>query len=204
MNNTIKPIPLNHDILIPVGCSMTLESGTVRVVKNPEVIEDDEPTYVKLKNISFKDGIIKLKVKSQLHKDAPDHARGFIGVAFRINDDDSMFEAMYIRPLNARCDNQIRRNHSTQYFSYPDYKYFTLRNEFPEKYESYADLAMNEWIDITIKVLGTNAELYLNHHPYPSLIVNDLKHGPDVEGSVAMWVDIGTEGYFKDIEIIDL
>jgi hypothetical protein len=31
--------------------------------------------------------------------------------------------------------------------------------------------------------------------------VNDLKLGDNVSGAIGLWVDIGTEGYFKDIKI---
>jgi len=56
------------------------------------------------------------------------------------------FECIYIRPTNGRSRDQVRKNHSIQYFSYPDYKFSRLRKEFPEKYESHADMGLNEWI----------------------------------------------------------
>jgi len=31
--------------------------------------------------------------------------------------------------------------------------------------------------------------------------VNDLKLGTAVSGSIGLWVDIGTEGYFKDLKV---
>jgi hypothetical protein len=41
----------------------------------------------------------------------------------------------------------------------------------------------------------------LNDNPQPSLIVSDLKHGADLSGSVGLFVDVGTEGYFTDLKI---
>ena len=35
---------------------------------------------------------------SRLLKDAPDFARGFIGIAYCINEDDTKFESFYVRP----------------------------------------------------------------------------------------------------------
>ena len=110
----------------------------VKVIKDSTIKEVDEPTFVKIKGINFKDGTIEVKVLSRILKDAPAYARGFIGVAFRINDDDTKYESIYIRPVNARVDDQVRRNHSIQYYSYPDYKFDRLRKESPERYESYA------------------------------------------------------------------
>ena len=63
-------------------------------------------------------------------------ARGFIGVAFRINEDISKFECIYVRPPNARVENQLRRNRSTQYFSFPGFKFDRLRKEALGEYEA--------------------------------------------------------------------
>jgi hypothetical protein len=177
------------------------EKEAIRVVKDPAIKKDDEPTFAKRTETRFANGTIEVKVLSRLLKDAPAHARGFIGVAFRINEDNSKFECIYVRPLNARADDQVRRNHSIQYFSYPDFKFDRLRKESPEKYESYTDMAMNEWIDMKIVVRGARAELFVNNANKPSLIVNDLKHGSDASGAIGLWVDIGTEGYFADLKI---
>jgi hypothetical protein len=103
------------------------EKDAIRVTKNSAIKKDDEPTFAKRKAIRFTNGTIEVKVLSRLLKDAPSHARGFIGVAFRINEDNSKFECIYIRPLNARADDQVRRNHSIQYFSYPGFKFDRLR-----------------------------------------------------------------------------
>ena len=71
-------------------------------------------------------------------------SRGFIVVAFRIGENNSKIEGIYIRPTNGRTDDQIRRNYSIQYFSFPDYKFDRLRKESPEKQETYADMGLNE------------------------------------------------------------
>ena len=52
-------------------------------------------------------------------------ARGFIGMAFRVRD--GKFEYIYLRPTNGRADDQVRRNHSTQYSSFPDFDFARLR-----------------------------------------------------------------------------
>lgn len=173
----------------------------VRVVKDSSVKEVDEPTFVKIKGIDFKNGTIELKVLSSLLKNAPDYARGFIGIAFRISDSNTKYESIYIRPVNARVDDQVRRNHTIQYYSYPDYKFDRLRKESPERYESYADMALNEWIKLKIVVKDTQAQLFINDNKQPSLIVNDLKHGANSSGTIGLWVDIGTEGFFADLKI---
>jgi len=173
----------------------------VKVIKDSTVKEADEPTFVKIKNTNFRNGIIQVEVLSRLLPKASPTDRGFIGLAFRIDDTNSEFESIYIRPTNGRAEDQVRRNHSIQYFSYPDFKYERLRKENPEKYESYSDMELNEWITLKIEVKGNQAKLFLNKNKYPSLIVNDLKHGADVTGAIGLFVDVGTEGYFRNLKI---
>lgn len=174
----------------------------LKVVKDSSVKEFDEPTFVRVHEVDFKNGIIEVNVLSRLLKNAPEFARGFIGIAFRINDSNTKFESIYIRPTNARADDQVRRNHTIQYFSYPDYKFDRLRIESPEKYESYSDLEMNKWIKIRLEINDSIAKLFLNGSGQPSLVVNDLKHGANVTGAIGLWVDVGTEGYFANLRII--
>lgn len=176
--------------------------NVLKVVVDTSIKTFDEPTFAKLKNISFENGTIEVKVLSRLHKDAPAWARGFIGLAFRIDDKNSQFESIYIRPTNGRTEDQVRRNHSIQYFAFPDYKFERLRKESPEKYESYADMGLNEWITMRIEVEGSKAKLFLNNAKEPSLVVNDLKLGSGNSGSIGLWVGNWTEGYFKDLKVV--
>ena len=200
-----QEIKLEKNRLEPVHVYMSAERLTdkevVRVVKDSAVKDSDEPTFVRLKGIDFMNGTIEVKVLSRLLKNAPEFARGFIGVAFRINDNNSQFECIYIRPTNGRVEDQVRRNHSIQYFSYPDFKFDRLRKEAPEKYESYADMGLNEWIKLRIEVSGNKARLFINDNKQPSLIVNDLKLGDKSPGTIGLWVETGTEGFFRDLKI---
>ena len=90
----------------------------INIIKDPKITAFDEPTFAKLVDCEFVNGVIEVKVLSQLLPDAPDFARGFIGIAFRINEDNSKFESIYIRPTNSRVNDPIRRNRTTQYFSH--------------------------------------------------------------------------------------
>lgn len=196
---------LNRDALQPVQVAMSIEKlegyKVVKVVKDSAVQAVDEPTFARVTNSDFKNGTIEVKVLSRLLKNAPEYSRGFIGLAFRINNDNSKFESIYLRPTNGRAQDQVRRNHSVQYYSYPDYKFDRLRKENPETYESYADMDLNQWIKMKIVVNGSKARLYLNDNEQPSLVVNDLKLGPNASGAIGLFVDIGTEGFFRDLVI---
>ena len=152
------------------------------------------------KAIDFANGTIEVDVASTLAPDAPAFARGFIGIAFRI-DGGKSFESVYLRPTNSRVDDQVRRNHSIQYWAYPDHDFARLRREQPEKYESYVDLAMDEWIKVKIVVNGTQAKIYINGASQPSLVVSDLKLGPAQRGGIGYWLETGTVGYFSELKV---
>ena len=156
----------------------------------------DETHYARLLNLDdFENGTIEVKMYSQIQDPSPyAPAAGFIGVYFRIKEDDSSFESIYLRPKVGRINNQFARNHAVQYFSYPDYKFQTLRDKFPAgSYEGSAPVALNEWITMRIEVNGETAEMFINDMKYSSFIVNKML-GKNQKGYVGLYVDIGTIG----------
>ena len=161
----------------------------------------DEPTYVKLKGVDFENGVIEVKVLAQIQDPSPfKSAQGFIGVAFRIDENDAAYESIYLRPRVGRSDNQLARNHTVQYYAYPDYKFDRLRKEAPGMYETTAPVDINEWITMRIEVTGEKAYLFINDAKYSTFVVEKMK-GKTTNGSIALWVDIGTVGYFKDLKV---
>lgn len=170
----------------------------VRLVASDQKGDDDMLAI--LKDSSFKDGVIEAQIAGFPSPGAPGDARGFIGIAFRVQPDSSHYECFYLRPTNGRADDQLRRNHSTQYVSSPDYPWFRLRKENPGVYESYADLESGAWTRIKIVVAGVQARLYVNGSDQPVLIVNDLKLGP-TQGQIALWADPTTDAYFSNLTI---
>ena len=171
--------------------------NAVRVIASPGAA--NASSYAVVKDASFRDGTIEVDLAGQPAAGAAEGARGFIGIAFRLQSDGS-YEYIYLRPTNGRADDQIRRNHSTQYSSYPDFDFARSRQEAPEKYESYVDLEPGVWTRYKIKVEGRKARLYVHGAEQPCLIVNDLKLEPR-SGGVALWVGPGTDGYFSNLKI---
>jgi hypothetical protein len=149
----------------------------------------------------FKDGVIEADVASIPRAGATETARGFVGIAFRIQSDASKFECIYLRPTNGRADDQLRRNHATQYVSSPDFPWQKLRQENPGVYESYVDLVPGEWTHMKIEITGTKARLYVNRATQPVLIVNDLKLGADARGRIALWAGSETEAWFSNLTV---
>ncbi len=116
----------------------------------------------------FQDGIITTSLAGAPRAGAPADMRGFVGIAFHIQDDPGQFECFYLRPTNGRADDQLRRNHATQYISVPDYPWYRLREQHPGVYESYADCVPGLWTRLKIVVSGMRALLYLNGASSPA------------------------------------
>lgn len=148
----------------------------------------------------FENGTIELDVAGRLGAGASPTARGFIGLAFDVSPDALRFKAFYLRPTNGRADDQLRRNHSTQYISMPEHPWERLRSEEPGVYESYVDLEEGAWTHMRIVVEGGKARLHVNGADQPCLIVNDLKHAAR-GGALALWIGAGTEGYFANLKV---
>ncbi|HZN03173.1 MAG TPA: hypothetical protein VFD06_06255 [Candidatus Polarisedimenticolia bacterium] len=150
--------------------------------------------------VTFANGTIEVDVAGLPAAGAVEASRGFIGIAFRVQTDPQRYECLYLRPTNGRADDQLRRNHSTQYVSEPEFPWHRLRKEQPGVYESYVDLEPGAWTRLRIVVDGTRARLYVHDAPQPALIVNDLKLG-DTQGGIALWIGQGTEAYFSSLTI---
>jgi len=171
--------------------------SAVQLIAAPDAA--NASSYAVVKDTSFLNGTIEVDLAGQPAAGAGAGARGFIGIAFRIQAD-GRYEYIYLRPTNGRADDQVRRNHSTQYSAHPDFDFARSRKEAPEKYESYVDLEPGVWTRYKIEVDGSKARLYVHGAEQPCLIVNDLKLAPQA-GGVALWVGPGTEGYFSNLKI---
>ncbi|HEY6991700.1 MAG TPA: hypothetical protein VH369_25125 [Bryobacteraceae bacterium] len=188
------------DQLIPRNVSLDQVTyqgrSAIHVIAAPDAANGE--SYAILKHAKFRDGTIEVDLAGKPAAGAAAAARGFIGVAFRLAD--NRYEYIYLRPTNGRAEDQVRRNHSTQYSSHPDFDFARLRKESPEKYESYVDLQPGVWTKYRITIEGRKARLYVHDAGQPSLIVDDLKMEPR-EGGIALWVGPGTEGYFANLKI---
>ena len=149
---------------------------------------------------SFENGSIEVDVAGLLEEKARADARGFIGLAFDVAPNSERFKSFYIRPTNGRAPDQLRRNHSTQYVSFPEFPWDRLRKEEPGVYESYVDLDASAWTHLRVQVDGDKASLYVNRAEQPALIVNDLKHTVR-GGAIALWIGAGTDGYFANLSV---
>jgi hypothetical protein len=153
-----------------------------------------------VQGLEFRNGTIEVEMAGEPGAGAQEAARGFVGIAFHGDPRMKRFENVYLRPTNGRAEDQVRRNHSVQYESIPDFPWFRLRKEFPEKYETYVDLEPGVWTRYRLVVKGVQARLYVHGAAQPTLIVNDLKLG-ETTGGVGLWLGPGTVAHFSNLRV---
>jgi len=172
----------------------------IRVTETAGAQFGNEDRFLLLPVKDFESGTIEAEVSGEPAPGAGQGARGFVGIAFRVGDNPEKFDAFYLRPTNGRADDQVRRNHSVQYISHPDWTWERLRKEEPKKYETYVDLVPGEWTRVRIEVDGVKARLFVHGSAQPTLIVNDLKQGA-WKGRVGLWIGPGTIGHFRNVKV---
>ncbi len=156
-----------------------------------------------LKGTEFSEGAIDVDIYSVLTEDAPVGARGFVGIAFRVDTDladgSAPYDAIYLRPANGRTDDPERKKHAIQYISNPDFHFDVSREEAPGKYEKPADIGLGEWIHLTIEVEGNSAKAYVNGEL--ALEVDELQSSVENGTAVALWANPGTDAHFANLVI---
>ena len=174
---------------------------TVRLRERAGGNQAEAELLASIDGVEFSNGVIEAEIAGARALGAGEGARGFVGVAFRLQPDMRTYDAFYLRPTNGRADDQERRNHAAQYISHPDWTWFRLRRETPSRYEAYVDLVPDEWTRIRIEVRGGRARLYVHGQQQPTLVVNDVKSGANAKGVVALWIGPGTVAHFRDLRV---
>jgi len=179
----------------------------LRATISEESLRRIEPTQlyaqglVRIEDLDFSNGVIEAEIAGALAPGAGGEARGFVGVAFRVQEDLKTYDAFYFRPTNGRAEDQERRNHSAQYISLPEWPWSRLRKETPSKYEAYVDLVPGAWAKIKVEVRGEQARLYVHDNEQPTLIIKDVKSGTNGHGGLALWLEPGTVAYFRNLTV---
>lgn len=204
-SNILEKAAQEQTLLKAVNTSLELCSGEdgvcVRASKICKLDQNDANTFVNVKGIEFHNGTISVDVCGKLLPDAPSHARGFIGIVFRASEDTSEFESFYIRPTNGRdCTDPVRKAHGCQYFSFPGYTFSYFRDFGIDIYEAPVDdIALGQWANIRAEIHGDTGVFFVNNQQI--LKVDSLKHGADARGTVGLYVDIGTDGFFRNLTV---
>ena len=114
------------------GLRVTVSEEAVRRLKSmPPEEQAAFQTLAVVEGLEFGSGVIEAEIAGAPAPDAGEGARGFVGIAFRLQSDMKSYDTFYLRPTNGRADDQERRNHAVQYTSSPDWPWFRLRKETP-------------------------------------------------------------------------
>lgn len=148
-----------------------------------------------VKGVRFAEGVIELDVKGE------DLQGGsFVGVAFNVQND-STYEAIYLRPFNFRAPDPVRRKRSVQYISHPAHPWSRLREESPERYEA-AVLPVpdpNGWVRLRVEVTGSQVRVHAGEGADPDLVVERI--GRPGTGPLAFWVGNASGGEFRKLVV---
>jgi hypothetical protein len=144
---------------------------------------------------AFSEGTIDLLVRGE------DVAQqSFVGVAWNVQND-STYEAVYLRPFNFRTPDTARAKRAVQYISQPTWPWERLRAETPGKYEKPV-LPIpdpNGWVPLRLVVTPTQVSVYANGGAEPDLVVQRL--GEAKAGPVALWVGNNSRGDFTGLKV---
>lgn len=153
----------------------------------------DQPSFLLLPEV-MEDGLIEVDLCGDLLPDAPDYARGFIGLAYRVQADLSAYESIYLRPTNGPAA-PPRATRAVQYYAYPDHPFDVLRETEPNRYEAAADIAPGRWSRLSVALQGK----HFTAHVDGVLVLQGEGKLPERPGRVGLWVDIGTKGLFSNL-----
>ena len=159
------------------------------------------PSFI-MPPVQLANGVIEVDLAARINgKGAPD-VRGFVGIAFHIDDKAETFEAVYLRMTNGSKNNPPppapRNVFAVQYISYPDRYWRKLRQEHPNVYEKAAPVAIESWHKLRLDIAGSTVSAFVDGEKV--LTVNDLRF-PNRKGRIGLWVDDGTAGYFSDLRV---
>lgn len=134
-----------------------------------------------LSDLKFENGIIEFDVATTGH-------RSFIGVAFRIHDDNS-YEDFYLRPHNSG------RFDATQYT--PVFNRISAWQLYPE-YNASIEIPTERWLHVRLEISELRMRAFVDGGDEPILVVDDLKCGQR-QGAVALKSNFPAAGLPADL-----
>ncbi len=191
---TIKPDLLNSGHFQLVNREITIyENEDKKTVVHLNSRPGDGVAWIN--SLDFQKGKIEFDVKGKNVLQ-----QSFVGIAFHgLND--STFDAIYFRPFNFQSPDTMRKSHSVQYISLPQYDWSALREKYPGKYEHGLTNTVDpeKWFHAKIIVDAGTITVYVNDDKSPSLQIKPL--ADRTTGKIGFWVGNNSEGEFKNLSI---
>lgn len=179
--------------------ALMLELTSDEQARQLEGAGGNRPTFAVLPEV-FEDGVIEVDLAADLNGRGGADSRGFVGVAFRLGDDDH-FDAVYLRMENGSLNHPPapapRNQRAVQYISHPDFHFAVSREAAPGVYEKAAAVGTARWHRLRLEISG--ARLVVRVDGDKVLELDDLRL--DRPGRVALWVGDGTRAHFANLRI---
>ena len=144
---------------------------------------------------TFDEGTIELDVRGE-----DVQQQSFVGVAFAVQND-STYEAVYLRPFNFRTPDTARAKRAVQYVSHPAWPWPRLRAESPGKYEQPVRPIADPtgWVPLRLVITRTQVSVFANGGAEPDLVVTRL--GEAKPGAIAFWAGNNSRGDYANLKI---
>lgn len=148
-----------------------------------------------LEDIEFTNGTIEADIKG-----SDKRGRSFVGIAFR-GVDEKTYDAIYFRPFNFMSKDSVRKGHSVQYISHPEYPWHKLRKDYPEKYENPVNPTPNpnSFFHAKIIIEKPKISVFVNDNEEPCLVVEELTKR--IAGRIGLWMGNNSDGTFANLKI---
>lgn len=151
-----------------------------------------------MKGITFSTGTLEFDVRGENLKQ-----HSFVGLAFH-GQNDSTYDAVYLRPFHFYAEDQISQDRMIQYISLPVFTWRTLRAESPGQFEHriVPPPDPNAWVHVRIEISDTTISTYINGSATPSLVVHPPVALPT--GKVGFYVADTSGGDFANLKITNI
>lgn len=189
-----------------IDLTEAFKDGKIEAINKVITVFNDSPNALEiqskesvgmgmLSDMEFETGSIELEL---LGENKP--GQSFIGLAFNIQND-STYEAVYFRPFNFVAEEQIRKDHMTQYVYEPEFGWRKLRNERTGEFENEISPAPNpdDWFKVKIDISTEKVSVYVNDSSEPTLQVTRLSTVKS--NKIAIWTGFGSSGRFRNLAV---
>ncbi len=149
-----------------------------------------------LNGVTFGNGIIEVDMRGKNVEQ-----QSFLGIAFHGLHDTKTTDVIYFRPFNFLAADSVKRSHSIQYASHPEYPWQVLREKFNGKYERPIKPAPDpdKWFHIRIEVNYPEIKVFVNNNTTPSMVAKKLNDRKS--GLLGLWVGNNSDGAFANLKV---
>jgi len=149
-----------------------------------------------LNGVTFANGIIELDMRGKNVEQ-----QSFLGIAFHSLTDTKTMDVIYFRPFNFLAADSVKRSHSVQYASHPEYPWQVLREKFNGQYEKDIKSTPNpnEWFHVRVEVNYPQLKVFVNGSTVPSLVVKKLNERKS--GLLGLWAGNNSDGAYANLRV---